>query len=80
MINKELKYLGKDGSCEGNGKIEMCSVELCTGQDNRAEGMEKFIEQFEGEPLVARDFNGHHHLLGNLENCTVSNNLFHCIT
>jgi hypothetical protein len=48
--------------------------------ENRAEGMQKFFAQFKRKFLIGGNFNGHHLSWGNLKNCTIGNNLYHCIT
>jgi hypothetical protein len=40
----------------------------------------KFFSLFKGKFFIGKDLNGHHHSWGNSKNCTIGNNLFHCIT
>jgi hypothetical protein len=77
---------------DGDGKIELCAIELYTGQEKilivsyykhphmKIEKIENFFAQFEGKFLIGGDFNGYHHTWGNSKNCTTGNNMYHCIT
>jgi hypothetical protein len=94
FINKKQKYSRKDILYDGDGKIEVCAIELYTGQDKtlivscykqpqiKIELMvwKKFFAQFKGKFLIGGDFNGHHHSWGKSKNCTTGKNLYHCIT
>jgi hypothetical protein len=59
FIKNKLKYSRKEGLYDGDGKIELCAIELYTGQEkntncimlqaatheNRAKGMENFLRK-----------------------------------
>jgi hypothetical protein len=87
-----LKYSRKDGLYNGDGKIEVCEIEIYSGEDKilivschrqphtkiEPRYEKKFLAQFEGK-LIGGDFNGHHDSCGNSKYCTAGNNLFDCV-